>query len=195
MKTAVLLSAVAIGGQLLTANFSSKTPNKEAGSFVTYKTSKAKKSSAMPVSPIYIVVDKSNYELYVYDAKGWYATYPVVFGNRSLDDKKMEGDRKTPEGVYHIASKRVHDKWSRFMALDYPTRSDLEKFEARKRRGEVPSNASPGGGIGIHGTWPHEGFVIDRYNNWTNGCISLKNEDVQELYNYVPVGTTITIRK
>jgi len=81
------------------------------------------------------------------------------------------------------------------MALDYPTKTDLAKFEERKRRGEIPRNASPGGGVGIHGTWPHEGFVVDRYNNWTNGCISLKNEDVEELYNYVPVGTTITIRK
>ena len=194
MKTAVLLSAIAVGGHLLTLNFS---PSKktESANITTYKSSKARKTYSMPVSPIRIVVDKSNYELYVYDAKGWYATYPVVFGNRSLDDKRMEGDRKTPEGVYHIASKRYHEKWSRFMGLDYPTKQDLAKFEDRKRRGEVPRNASPGGGIGIHGTWPHEGFVVDRYNNWTNGCISLKNEDVQELYNYVPVGTEITIRK
>ena len=34
------------------------------------------------------------------------ATYPVVFGSKSLDDKMMEGDRSTPEGTYHIASKR-----------------------------------------------------------------------------------------
>ncbi len=81
------------------------------------------------------------------------------------------------------------------MALDYPTKQDIAKFEERRRRGEVPTKASPGGGIGIHGTWPHEGFVVDRYNNWTNGCISLKNEDVQELYNFIPVGTPITIRK
>jgi murein L,D-transpeptidase YafK len=194
MKTAILISAIAIGGHLLTTSL-----NPEAKTTVTsiqsYKTSKAKKSSAMPVSPIRIVVDKSSYELYVYDAKGWYATYPVVFGNPSLADKKMEGDRQTPEGTYHIAAKRVHNKWSRFMALDYPTKEDLAKFEDRKRRGEVPRTASPGGGIGIHGTWPHEGFVIDRYKNWTNGCISLKNEDVEELYTYVPIGTSITIRK
>jgi murein L,D-transpeptidase YafK len=194
MKTAVLLSAVAIGGHLLTHNFSPKTKT-ETTNFSAYKTSKARKSSSMPVSPIRIVVDKSSYELYVYDAKGWYATYPVVFGNRSLDDKKMEGDRKTPEGTFHIAAKKYHNKWSRFMALDYPTRQDLQKFEERKRRGEIPANATPGGAIGIHGTWPHEDFVVDRYNNWTNGCISLKREDVEELYNYVPVGTPITIRK
>lgn len=195
MKTAVLLSAVAIGGQLLSVNLFNKKITTETTSIQSYKTTKAKKNSSLPVSPVRIVVDKSNYELYVYDAKGWYATYPVVFGNRNLDDKKMEGDRKTPEGTFHITAKRYHNKWSRFMALDYPTKQDLAKFEERRRRGEVPAKASPGGGIGIHGTWPHEGFVIDRYNNWTNGCISLKNEDVQELYSFIPVGTPITIRK
>jgi murein L,D-transpeptidase YafK len=191
MKTAVLISALAIGGHLLFFNSNKKTET----TIPAYKTSKSKRVSAFPVSPIRIVVDKSDYELHVYDAKGWYASYPVVFGNKSLDDKKMEGDRKTPEGTYHITAKRPHNKWSRFMALDYPTKEDLAKFEARKRRGEVPAKASPGGGIGIHGTWPHEGFVVDRYNNWTNGCIALKREDVEEIYNYVPVGTTITIRK
>ena len=57
---------------------------------------------------IYIIVSKSDYELKVYDQDGWYATYPVVFGSKSLDDKMMEGDRKTPEGSYHIATKRPH---------------------------------------------------------------------------------------
>jgi murein L,D-transpeptidase YafK len=194
MKTVVLLSAIAIGGHLLTNNFSSRAKT-ETTTIQTYKSSKSRKTSSLPISPIRIVVDKSDYELHVYDAKGWYATYPVVFGNKSLDDKRMEGDRKTPEGTFHIAAKKYHNKWSRFLALDYPTRQDLAKFEERKRRGEIPAKASPGGGIGIHGTWPHEDFVIDRYNNWTNGCISLKREDVEELYNYVPVGTSITIRK
>jgi len=36
---------------------------------------------------------------------------------------------------------------------------------------------------------------VDKYKNWTNGCISLKNEDVEEIYNYVPVGTRVTIQK
>jgi len=194
MKTVVLLSAIAIGGHLLTNNFSS-TAKAVTNNIPSYKSSKSRKSASLPISPIRIVVDKSDYELHVYDAKGWYATYPVVFGSKSLDDKKMEGDRKTPEGTFHIAAKKYHNKWSRFLALDYPTRQDLAKFEERKRRGEIPVKASPGGGIGIHGTWPHEDFVVDRYNNWTNGCISLKREDVEELYNYVPVGTSITIRK
>ena len=152
-------------------------------------------SNSLPKSPISIVVDKSSYELYVYDAEGWYATYPVVFGNNTLDDKKMEGDKNTPEGTFKIVNKRIHEKWDRYMGLDYPTKESLAKFNERKKRGEVPSNASPGGGIGIHGTWPRDDYFIDKYKNWTNGCISLKNDDVEDLYSYVPIGTPITIRK
>ncbi len=149
----------------------------------------------MPTAPVNIVVDKSSYEMYVYDALGWFATYPVVFGNNSLEDKKMEGDRNTPEGTFKIVSKRIHEKWDRYMGLDYPTKESLDRFYQRKRTGQIPASASPGGGIGIHGTWPREDFVIDRFKNWTNGCISLKNEDIEDLYSYISIGTPITIRK
>jgi lipoprotein-anchoring transpeptidase ErfK/SrfK len=131
----------------------------------------------------------------VYDDKGWYATYPVVFGNSSLQDKKMEGDNNTPEGTFRIVSKRYHEKWDRFMAIDYPTKESLEKFNQRKESGEIPANAKIGGGIGIHGTWPHEDFVVDRYKNWTMGCISMKRSDVEEIYDFSPAGTKVIIRK
>jgi lipoprotein-anchoring transpeptidase ErfK/SrfK len=194
MKTTVILSCLLAGSSMTLATHN--LINTSATSKVV-KTGATKRSSfkTMPVAPVRIVVDKSNYELYVYDKLGWFATYPVVFGNNSLDDKKMEGDRNTPEGSFKIANKRVHEKWDRYMGLDYPTKESLAKFNERKRRGEIPRNASPGGGVGIHGTWPHEDFVIDRYKNWTNGCISLKNEDIEDLYSYVPVGTPVSVRK
>jgi lipoprotein-anchoring transpeptidase ErfK/SrfK len=191
MKTAIFLSCLLAGGSMFLKESTSKTTT-----FPVYKTSKAKRTfSLAPEMPVSIVVDKSDYELYVYDAKGWYATYPVVFGNNTLDDKKMEGDRNTPEGTFKIVSKRIHEQWDRYMGLDYPTKESLEKFKEWKQHGEIPANASPGGGIGIHGTFPHEDFVIDRYKNWTNGCISLKREDIEDLYSYIPIGTQVTIRK
>ncbi|MFI5155291.1 MAG: murein L,D-transpeptidase family protein, partial [Chitinophagales bacterium] len=144
---------------------------------------------------ISIVVIKENYELKVYDQDGWYATYPVVFGSKTLDDKMMEGDRKTPEGVYHIASKRPHEKWDKMMVIDYPTKSDFEKFNQRKSQGLIPKGAKIGGGIAIHGTWAHDDIAVDLYQNWTNGCIALKDEDVDELYEIAPIGTKVTILK
>ena len=192
MKTALFLSIMLAGGTLVYSHVNAPA---EPAKLPAYKTSKAKKSAAAPISPVRIVIDKSDYELHVYDAKGWFATYPVVFGVNPLEDKKMEGDRRTPEGTYRITGKRPHNKWSHFIALDYPTKDDLAKFNQRKQRGEIPRNASPGGGIGIHGTWPRDEFMIDRYKNWTNGCIALKNEDVRDLYSYIQSGTTVTIRK
>lgn len=143
-----------------------------------------------------VVVIKSKYEMKVYDSTGeWLVTYPVVFGNKDMGDKMMEGDRKTPEGMFHIASKRKHEKWNSFMALDYPTRESIEKFNERKSQGLIPASARIGGSIGIHGTWPHEEFAIDQYQNWTEGCISTKNMYIEEVFRLLPVGTTIQIRR
>ncbi|HEY1870822.1 MAG TPA: L,D-transpeptidase [Chitinophagaceae bacterium] len=193
MKLPIVLTSVLLGSSVLTSNtnltFFSKFPTE------TKKRSVIGNKKILPVGTVYIIIDKSDYELNVYDDKGWFATYPVVFGNNSLDDKKMEGDRCTPEGVFHVMSKKFHDKWDRFMALDYPTKESYEKFQLRKSRGEIPANARIGGGVGIHGTWPHDDYIVDRYKNWTNGCISMKNEDVEDLYSYMPVGTKVTIRK
>ncbi len=191
MKITFLLSLFIAGGALL---FKNSTPDSKL-TIVSYNTSKAKKSSSHPQAPIRIIIDKSDYELHVYDAKGWFATYPVVFGNDPMRDKKVEGDRCTPEGSFKIVNKKPHQKWSRFMLLDYPNQETMAKFNHRKQRGEIPKNASPGGGVGIHGTWPHEDFIVDRYKNWTLGCISLKNSDVQDLYSYIPMNTPVTIRR
>jgi murein L,D-transpeptidase YafK len=191
MKLPILFTCTFLGSTLLT-----RGPSTENNSIIVKKTElKPSKRAILPVGKISIVIDKSDYELSIYDDKGWFATYPCVFGNNSLDDKKMEGDRKTPEGVFHILSKRVHEKWDRFMAIDYPTKESYEKFNQRKQRGEIPSDARIGGSIGIHGTWPHDDYIIDQYKNWTMGCVSLKNIDVEEIYSYVQSGTKVTIRK
>lgn len=184
MKTYFVLTSVLLGSGLLFTGSESRTGASKRAGF-----------AAGPVGNVSIVIDKSDYELNVYDDKGWYATYPVVFGNSGLGDKKMEGDKNTPEGNFKITSKRVHDKWCRFLGIDYPTQESREKFQKRKEKGEIPANASIGGGIGIHGTWPHEDFVVDRYKNWTLGCISMKNDDVKEIYGFTSPGTRVSIRK
>jgi murein L,D-transpeptidase YafK len=188
MKNYFILTSVLLGSTVL-----APTVTNHSSRAMAHKRSSSGPDG--PVGSITIVIDKSDYELSVYDSKGWYATYPVVFGNGTLSDKKIQGDKNTPEGKFSIVAKRVHEKWCRFLTLDYPTKDDIEKFNKRKEKGEIPSNASIGGGIGIHGTWPHEDFVIDRYKNWTLGCISMKNEHVTEIYAFTGVGTKVTIKK
>jgi murein L,D-transpeptidase YafK len=196
MKTTLLLTTLLVSAAGLTvSNLAGETSKKETIAYVTKAAAATKRVASMPVSPMYIVIDKRKYELSVYDAKGWFATYPVVFGNGSLDDKRMEGDRNTPEGTFKINAKRPHAKWDRFISIDYPNQESLAKFNRRKEKGEIPAYARPGGGIGIHGTWPNDDHVVDKYKNWTEGCISLKRRDVEDLYSYIPVGTPVTIRK
>ncbi|HQV05441.1 MAG: L,D-transpeptidase [Chitinophagaceae bacterium] len=187
MKNYFLFTFLFFGSSIWATNSSKTMMSSVKNRFV--------RTAAGPTGKVSIVIDKSDYELSVYDNLGWYATYPVVFGNNSLGDKKMQGDKNTPEGHFTIIAKRVHPKWCRFISLNYPNEESREKFAQRKRRGEIPSNASIGGGIGIHGTWPHDDYLIDRYNNWTEGCISMKNEDVIDLYRYVTNGTEVTIHK
>lgn len=151
--------------------------------------------SKPPASAFKVVIKKSAYEMTLYDDEGWYGTYPVVFGNKSQDDKRMEGDRLTPEGHFKIIGKKVHKKWGKFLMLDYPTKESYEKFRVLKASGSIPKKATIGGGIGIHGTRPNEEWVIDKFINWTSGCISVRYSDMDELYDMLPIGTEVIIEK
>jgi lipoprotein-anchoring transpeptidase ErfK/SrfK len=146
-------------------------------------------------NPYSVIIDKSDYELMLYEDGEWSATYPVVFGNKDQKDKRMEGDRRTPEGSFRISLKKRHPEWGYFLLLDYPTQASLEKFNQRKKTGDIPVNARIGGGIGIHGTRPHEEYAVDRYINLTEGCISVKYSDIFELYEMLPIGTPVEIRQ
>lgn len=143
----------------------------------------------------YLVVDKSENTITLYDATDWLVQWPCTFGNNDISDKMYQGDRRTPEGKFTIISKYPHKKWNKFMRLDYPTANDYAKFEERKKQGLIPASAKIGGDIGIHGTWPHEEWAVENLQPWTQGCISMRNDHLNELYAAVPVGTPIIIRR
>ncbi len=145
-------------------------------------------------NPYYIIVDKSTYELKVYDDEGWYATYPIVFGSKDLGDKMKEGDKKTPNGNFKVILKKIHPQWGPELLLDYPNEQTLQKFNQRKEQGLIPKNAKPGNGIAIHATRPQEEWTVDNFYNWTDGCISVKYTEMKDLFSYIPVGTPVTIR-
>ena len=146
-------------------------------------------------SGYHIVISKKSYELKVYDSQGWYATYPCVFGSDDLTDKLMEGDKRTPEGTYKIILKKNSGKWAYQLLLDYPTAEDKQQFNERKAKGIIPKSARIGGGIAIHATRPQEEWTVDYYQNWTDGCISLKYREAKDLFSYIDEGTLVTITK
>lgn len=162
---------------------------------VTHSVAKRPAKKTVTSNPYYIIISKKNYELKVYDDEGWYATYPCVFGSNDLRDKYMEGDKRTPEGKFKVLQKKSNSKWAFELLLDYPNPESIQKFNQRIARGEIPKNARIGGGIAIHGTRPQEEWTVDYYQNWTDGCISLKYSEAKDLFSYIPVGTPVTIEK
>jgi murein L,D-transpeptidase YafK len=143
----------------------------------------------------YLVVDKSDNTITLYDNVDWVLQWPCTFGSNDLGDKMYQGDRRTPDGTYHIISKSLHNKWHKMLKLDYPTQADRDKFNERKSKGLIPASAKIGGDIAIHGTWPREEFAVEYLQNWTLGCISMRNDHLDELYAMVSVGTQVIIRK
>ncbi len=142
-----------------------------------------------------LVVDKSDYVLQLWYRKRMLRVYKAVFGPNPLMDKRMEGDRCTPEGQFKIANKNAGSKYTRFMGLNYPNDSCTKKFNALKASGAIPATAQIGGSVGIHGIWAGGDDMIDMGIGWTDGCIALRNKDIEELFSIVGVGTSVVVRK
>lgn len=144
-----------------------------------------------------VVIRKEERTLTVYHRTEQMKVYPIVLGIASYGPKVYQGDLRTPEGVYRIASKRPHARWSRFMLLSYPNDEDRSRYAMALSEGRVPiiDGHAPGigGAVGIHGTDREDSNV--RGDDWTFGCISLMNQHVAELYDTIPIGTPVLIEK
>ncbi len=143
--------------------------------------------------PIVILVRKLDRRLTVYKGLTPLKTYPVVLGRNPRADKLVQGDLCTPEGVYKVVNKYPHAKWSKFILLDYPNTQNWLRFSRAKKAGKIPPTADIGGAIGIHGT--EDDLRNISGENWTWGCISLRNKDVDDLYSLITADTLVVIKK
>lgn len=195
MKKTIRISFYSILLLLCATSFVLPEKNKRRSDKKAIPAKKSQKPvKAIEESPYYIIVDKSDYELKVYDDEGWYATYPIVFGSKDLGDKMKEGDKKTPNGNYTIILKKINRQWGPELLLDYPNPTNVQLFNERKQKGVIPKNARIGAGIAIHATRPEEEWTIDNFYNWTDGCVSVKYTEMKDLFSYIPVGTKVTIK-
>lgn len=144
---------------------------------------------------LWVIIDKSDYKLSILADTAIIKEYPVVFGGNPVDDKLMQGDECTPEGVFYIVSKYPHKSWEKFIWINYPTDDSWSKHSKAKEEGLIPENAKIGGEIGIHGVPNNMNSLIDMKQNWTLGCISLKNKDIDEIYPFINEKTRIEICK
>lgn len=131
-----------------------------------------------------IIVNKIDRELLLYKKGIPVKTYRIGLGPNGLSDKIHAGDNATPEGRYHVISKLYYSKFHRALLLDYPNPEDKRNFLLAKKKGLVPAGVGPGSLIEIHGGGKE--FM-------TRGCVSLDNNDIEELFQLVNVGTPVTI--
>lgn len=144
---------------------------------------------------VLLIVNKSHYVVEVYYRRRKIREYKAVFGPKPLQDKKMEGDRCTPEGWFAIKTKNAGSKYNKFLLLNYPNDTTIARFNDMKASGMLPKSARIGGSVGIHGIWKGGDDMIEKGVCWTDGCVALKNKDVDELYTLVGVGTNVLIKK
>ena len=133
-----------------------------------------------------VLVDKLNHECYLLRRGRVVDSYPVELGGMWTSPKIREGDRATPEGCYRVSALNGSSRFYRAALLNYPTEADRSRFVRAKRAGQLPRSARIGGMIEIHG----EG---GRGADWTAGCISLTNRDLDRLFRQLRVGTPVTI--
>ncbi|MCB0699197.1 MAG: L,D-transpeptidase [Chitinophagales bacterium] len=144
---------------------------------------------------IVILVDKSHYTLMVFYKRRLIRNYRAVFGPHPEQNKQMEGDRNTPEGWFTITRLNPKSKYNKFMELSYPDAKHHERFNTLKQRGVIPRNARIGGNVGIHGIWPGGDNMIELGVGWTDGCVALRNADMDDLYKIAGIGTRVFIKK
>lgn len=143
--------------------------------------------------PTVIVVHKLSRKLIFYQGITPLKSYPVVLGDDPYNDKLCQGDTCTPEGVYRVRAKYPHTRWDAFIWLDYPNTQNWLKFARAKEAGRLPPDAEIGGEVGIHGT--EDPLRNLSGENWTKGCISLQNQDLEEIYPLVTEQTLVVIKK
>ncbi len=117
--------------------------------------------------------------------------YEVVLGRAPEGDKRMQGDGRTPEGSFTFRAKYPHARWHRFAWIDYPNAESERRFHARRAAGEIPPAARIGGEVGLHGVPAGMDRLITDGIDWTLGCISMRNGDLDEVYALIEPGRTM----
>jgi murein L,D-transpeptidase YafK len=154
----------------------------------------------MQIEKPQIILYKKSRELELFDGDRLVKIYKISLGKTPAGDKEIEGDGKTPEGEFYVFTKNEKSKFHLSLALSYPNIEDADRglmaklitksehqaiIEAITEKKMPPQNTKLGGEIYIHGG----GAGTD----WTQGCVALADDDIKELFDSIPVGTTVRI--
>jgi murein L,D-transpeptidase YafK len=128
-----------------------------------------------------IVVNKTRREMLLLRGNAVLRSYRVALGREPAGHKEREGDGRTPEGRYVIDRRNPKSRYHLALHISYPSKEDEERARA--------AGVEPGGDIMIHGLKDGE----RREGDWTQGCIAVTDEEMDEIWGLVSDGTAIEI--
>jgi murein L,D-transpeptidase YafK len=135
-----------------------------------------------------MVLDKSDRRLTLFHQGRRVREYAVALGRVPVGAKQRRGDGKTPEGMYYIEGRNPRSRFHLSLRVSYPT------TEQRARAARL--GVSPGGDIMIHGLAPAFASVGEQHrtSDWTEGCVAVTNDEIEEIWRSVPDGAWILIQ-
>ena len=158
---------------------------------------------------VWLLVDTRTLTLSVMDGENTLHTYEnIAIGSNGATREKRVTDEKTPLGEFSINAIRTSNHFHMFLSIDYPNMETARRAlkngsispgeyravsEAWRNGDTPPQDTSLGGHLGIHGIGAGS-LEIHNNVNWTDGCIAVTNEQVEELAGWVRVGTRVSVR-
>lgn len=146
------------------------------------------KSMDLPKADL-VLVKKSERKLVLFKDGEPFRRYDIALGDNPKGHKQFEGDEKTPEGSYILDWRNQNSKFYRSIHISYPNEQDQMHAHSQGR--------DPGGMIMIHGRPNNQrdsasAWILDKMD-WTDGCIAVKNEEMDEIWAAIDNGTPIEI--
>ena len=135
-----------------------------------------------------MVVEKAHHTLTLFQQGVAVRTYQVALGKQPTGDKERIGDGRTPEGVYYIDFRNAQSKYHKALHISYPDAAHKQRANAL--------GVAVGGDIMIHGLPPAYASLgaAHREFDWTNGCIAVTDDEIEEIWRAVPNGAVIQIK-
>jgi murein L,D-transpeptidase YafK len=134
-----------------------------------------------------ILIVKHERKLYLLRENYPLRSYRIALGLTPTGAKERQWDFRTPEGRYIVDFRLEHSHYFKSLHISYPSPADLKRSSAL----HLPA----GGDIFIHGepNRPTKPVSYYKTRDWTNGCIALSDEDLQDVWDLTAGQTAVEI--
>lgn len=135
-----------------------------------------------------VVIEKNAHRLTLFRLGKQIKSYKIALGSNPVGHKEKQGDGRTPEGLYTVDSRNANSSFYRALHISYPNAQDIMHARAL--------GVDPGGDVMIHGIRNGFGWLgsLHRVMDWTKGCVAVTDAEIDEIWNEVPMGTTVEIK-